>query len=79
MLQIERAGNAEADGRDVVGHQLVHRELELADERILGLGRTRTLVTAQHFAVLRHDTGEDFRPAEVDSDGMTGAHGQRVP
>ena len=53
--------------------------LELRNQGFLRLLRGRTLVTPQDLAVTRDDAGEDFRPAEIDADGVTAAHPERVP
>ena len=76
---VDRRRHTERDRPDIVRNELRHGRFELPDNGFLGVLGRRALVAADDLPVPRDDAGEDFRPAQIDADGVTAVHSQPLP
>ena len=77
---VDRARDPEADRADaIVRAERLDRPVDLRQEPVLRVRRSRPFVPPDDLPVPRDDAGEDLRPAQVESDRMRAVHSQSVP
>jgi hypothetical protein len=76
---VDRRGNADADGCDIVIAKRVDDLREAFEECLGGFDRGLAPLRAEDRAVALDDPREDLRAADVDADGALGAHSRRLP
>jgi hypothetical protein len=65
---VDLRGKPEAEREDAVVANRAHGFVEPLEQRLLRFQRSRRLAMSLHVPVAVDETGEDLRPAEVDSD-----------